>query len=267
MVRCSNRQCIQVPVIRSRGICPPPSPLIPLMPTPCLNVGNNTQYAIEFVWGVNPLATTLAECPNPCIGSYRREIAWIVTCPVTGKVGQCCLDNSCCCMVDVDNVSNWFGFGADEVFVIEEGENDPDLLRLCIDVFGDFQPVAQQGHISFRLIPCLPNIDLDIRFEGAFIQTPLRGDNTCFGYVEAYEITLKGDPLFICQNEQIADYRLSLLFIECICIAQPQEQPPETPEGWENTKEDAEVLIGLTIGSMTYEQLFDTHILRDIKVR
>lgn len=263
--RCEPRQAGQI----WRGVCDTTT-IIPLAITPCRNVINRSEFAVSGQYGPNPLITELAECDDPCIVSYTRQIVYIVTCPVTGKIGQCCLDQACCCQIDTDPARwNIIPITPAEVLVIEEGENDPDLLRICVDIFGDFQPIAQQGHFSFSIIPCERDLTAEVSFEGAFLQFPLRGDNTCFGYVESYEVKLAGDPLFICQDTLIGDYRFSIVLVECICLGTlRQPPPPPAPEeGWENTKEDSEVLLGLTVGSMAYEDMLDLHNLRQIRIR
>lgn len=265
MVRCSDRGCIRPTNRMVRGVCARALPFIPIEPSACRNVANNTNYAINANWSINPLAQTLAECAEPCIASYLRQTAYLIACPIDGKAGQCCISNNCCCVIDFNG--SWQSFGEDELIVIREGTDDPNLLRLCVDVNGRFDPIQPQGHIQFSIDPCARNLSADVTLDGAFIQTPLRGDNTCFGYVEAYTVTLRGDPLFICQNELIGEFNFRLAFIECICLGTSQPPPPPSEEGWENTKEDSEVLLGLTLGSMAYEDMFDMHMLRQIRVR
>ncbi|MEM4324068.1 MAG: hypothetical protein QXO37_09450 [Candidatus Nitrosocaldaceae archaeon] len=266
MVRCREVE-ICAPIgqgIRWFGRC---NTIIPFEPSICRQVSNRSIFAVNGAYQPNPLIMQLAECDNPCLTQYRTQIVYLVTCP-RGKVGGCCIDNACCCQIDLNPTSwNIINLPA-EVLVIEEGENDPDLLRICVDVFGDFQPIQQQGHFTFNIVPCENDLSADVRFEGAFLQFPLRGDDTCFGYVEGYEITLRGDPLFDCQNELIGTYSFSIILVECICLGTlRQPPPPPSEEGWENTKEDSEVLLGLTVGSMAYEDMLDLHNLRQIRIR
>jgi len=109
--------------------------------------------------------------------------------------------------------------------------------------------------------------DINIGEYIAVIAEDPRNSN-CLFYAEAYEVKLSfRKDVLVCNDRPKESIGMVWFNTVCFCIREREREEPPEEEMPSNTKEDAEVLYGLNLGSWTYEQLWDTHILRQIKIR
>jgi hypothetical protein len=169
-----------------------------------------------------------------------------------------------CCQIDRaawESATNHIAIG---------GENDPTAWRrICFivdDRFPSFISVPPLGMYILNLNAI--NADINIDEYTAVIAEDPRNSN-CLFYAEAYKVKLVFlKDVLICKDRLRESIAMVWFNAVCFCIRERErEEPPPEEEMPSNTKEDAEVLFGLNLGSWTYEQLWDTHILRQIKIR
>jgi len=207
----------------------------------------------------------ITDCREPCLATPITANLGTIFDGAVALNGTISLDPpSNCCQIDRvawENATNHIAIG---------GENDATAWRrICFivdDIFPSFISVPPLGMYFLNLGAI--NADINIGEYSAVIAEDPRNSN-CLFYAEAYEVKLSfRKDVLVCND--IPRESISMVWFDAVCFCiqeREREEPPPSEEMPSNTKEDAEVLFGLNLGSWVYEQLWDTHILRQIKIR
>ena len=236
--------------------------------TPCSIIPNVTIGGNVIISGILQDIIdnyVITDCREPCPAEPITSNLGVIFDNAVALNGTISLDppTNCCLIERVawESATNHIAIG---------GENDPTAWRrICFvvdDRFPSFITVPPLGLYSLSLNAVNADINVD-DYIGAIAEDP-RNSN-CLFYAEAYSVKLSfRKDLLICNDRPIEAISMVWFGAVCFCIRERErEEPPEEEEMPSNTKEDAEVLFGLNLGSWTYEQLWDTHILRQIRIR
>jgi hypothetical protein len=260
-----------------RGICPTPASARTLISfnlrdvfvnTPCSIIPDVTITGSVIINGILQDIIdnyVITDCTERCAATPITSNLGVIFDGAIALNGTISLDPPTnCCQIDRvawESATNHIAIG---------GENDPTAWRrICFivdDRFPSFISVPPLGMYILSLNAI--NADINIGDYIAVIAEDPRNSN-CLFYAEAYEVKLLfSKDLLICNDIPRESIAMVWFNTVCFCIQERErEEPPEEEEMPSNTKEDAEVLFGLNLGSWTYEQLWDTHILRQIKIR
>jgi len=207
----------------------------------------------------------ITDCREPCPAEPITSNLGVIFDGAVALNGTISLDPPTnCCQIDRvawENATNHIAIG---------GENDATAWRrICFivdDIFPSFISVPPLGMYILNLNAI--NADINVDGYRAVIAEDPRNSN-CLFYVEFYNVKLNFlKDILVCRDRPRESISMVWFSTVCFCIRERErEEPPEEEEIPSNTKEDAEVLFGLNLGSWTYEQLWDTHILRQIRIR
>lgn len=205
----------------------------------------------------------ITDCREPCPAEPITTSLGVIFDGAVALNGTISLDPPTnCCQIDRvawESVTNHIAIG---------GENDTAWRRICFivdDRFPSFIDVPPLGMYILNLSAI--NADINIGEYSAVIAEDPRNSN-CLFYAEAYEVKLTfRKDILICNDIPRDSIGMVWFCTVCFCVREREAPPPPEEEMASNTKEDVEVLFGLNLGSWTYEQLWDTHILRQIKIR